>query len=155
MNAGEMPPEDKKQPTASEKTLFLDDLSHELVDARAILSDSGGLITMRRLNRREYENTIRTLLDVDVDTADLPDDTNSDGFDTAGASLFFSSDQFEQYVTIARRALHLASTGIRSESDLAVVGMGKVAGREFTYHSDLDLIFLYGAGSAGAGVWRP
>ena len=26
---------------------------------------------------------------------------------------------------------------------LAVVGMGKIAGREFTYHSDLDLIFLY------------
>lgn len=51
--------------------------------------------------------------------------------------------------TIARRALHLASLGIRSESDLAVVGMGKVAGREFTYHSDLDLIFLYEGGSAG------
>ncbi|MGE4606013.1 MAG: hypothetical protein AAEJ52_04655, partial [Myxococcota bacterium] len=51
--------------------------------------------------------------------------------------------------TIARRALHLASLGIRSESNLSVVGMGKIAGREFTYHSDLDLIFLYGGGAAG------
>ena len=67
MNAGEMPPEDKKQLTASEKTACLDDLAHELVDARAILSDSGGLITMRRLNRGEYENTVRTLLGVDVE----------------------------------------------------------------------------------------
>lgn len=30
--------------------------------------------------------------------------------------------------------------------DLAVVGMGKVGGREFTHHSDLDLIFLCGGG---------
>ncbi len=51
--------------------------------------------------------------------------------------------------TITRRALHLASLGIRAESDLAVIGMGKIAGREFTYHSDLDLIFLYEGGSAG------
>jgi glutamate-ammonia-ligase adenylyltransferase len=27
-----------------------------------------------------------------------------------------------------------------------VIGMGKIAGREFTYHSDLDLIFLYEGG---------
>jgi glutamate-ammonia-ligase adenylyltransferase len=30
-----------------------------------------------------------------------------------------------------------------SALDFAVVGMGKIAGREFTYHSDLDLVFLY------------
>lgn len=30
--------------------------------------------------------------------------------------------------------------------DFAVLGMGKLAGRELTYHSDLDLIFLYRGG---------
>ena len=39
---------------------------------------------------------------------ELPDDANSGGFDTAGGSLFFSSDQFEQYLKIARRALDQA-----------------------------------------------
>lgn len=47
--------------------------------------------------------------------------------------------------TCARHAL-LAAEGRSSsagESVLAVLGMGKLAGREFTYHSDLDVIFLY------------
>jgi glutamate-ammonia-ligase adenylyltransferase len=47
--------------------------------------------------------------------------------------------------TIARRALRLAKDelgGAPAVSDFAVLGMGTIAGREFTYHSDLDLIFL-------------
>ncbi|MEM7147274.1 MAG: DUF1592 domain-containing protein [Verrucomicrobiota bacterium] len=117
LNSGEMPPEDKKQPTPEHKTEFLDALSHKLVNARKILTDSGGLITMRRLNRREYQNTMKQLLDVHVDAEDLPDDANSDGFDTAGASLFFSSDQFEQYLAVARRALEDAiNTGPKPET---------------------------------------
>jgi glutamate-ammonia-ligase adenylyltransferase len=47
--------------------------------------------------------------------------------------------------TIARRALQLAQDGLGgtpAASDFAVLGMGTIAGREFTYHSDLDLIFL-------------
>jgi len=47
--------------------------------------------------------------------------------------------------TIARRALRLAQDqlgGAPAVSDFAVLGMGTIAGREFTYHSDLDLIFL-------------
>ncbi len=105
INSGEMPPEDKAQISQKEKTLFLDDLSHQMVVAREVLSDSGGVITMRRLNRREYENTVKDLLGVEIDASDLPDDANSGGFDTAGNSLFFSSDQFEQYLKLARTAL--------------------------------------------------
>lgn len=105
LNSGDMPPEDEPQLSDEEKTVFLDDLSHELVEAREILSDSGGMITMRRLNRREYENTIHDLLGVEINAEDLPADTNSDGFDTTGASLFFSSDQFEQYLKLAHSAL--------------------------------------------------
>jgi hypothetical protein len=105
LNSGDMPPKDERQPTSAHKTEFLSDLSQQLVLARKILSDAGGVITMRRLNRREYVNTIRDLLGVEVSAADLPDDANSGGFDTSGASLFFSSDQFEQYLKIAHTAL--------------------------------------------------
>ena len=105
LNSGEMPPQGEPRAKAAEKTELLADLSHRLVAARKILGDSGGVITMRRLNRREYENTMRSLLGVDVDAGDLPQDGGAGSFDTAGASLFFSSDQFEQYVKIARRAL--------------------------------------------------
>jgi len=47
--------------------------------------------------------------------------------------------------TIAGRALRLAQDqlgGAPAVTDFAVLGMGTIAGREFTYHSDLDLIFL-------------
>ena len=108
INSGEMPPEDKKQPSDEDKTVFLESLSKQLVIARKLLSDTGGEITMRRLNHREYENTIEALLGVKIDGSELPDDANSGGFDTAGASLFFSSDQFEQYLKLARRALDQA-----------------------------------------------
>lgn len=108
LNSGEMPPEDETQPAAGPKTQFLDDLSHQLVTARKILSDSGGLITMRRLNRREYENTIEELLGVAIDANELPKDASTGSFDTVGSALFFSSDQFEQYLKIGRRALETA-----------------------------------------------
>jgi glutamate-ammonia-ligase adenylyltransferase len=48
--------------------------------------------------------------------------------------------------TIAQRALDLAEASAAAEQTLSVIGMGKIAGREFTYHSDLDLIFLYEGG---------
>tara|TARA_R110002049_G_scaffold285698_1_gene466684 strand:- start:65402 stop:68089 length:2688 start_codon:yes stop_codon:yes gene_type:complete len=108
MNAGEMPPESETQLTAAEKTEFLDVLSARVVSARQLLSDQGGEITMRRLNRREYANTICDLLNVVVDVKDLPNDENSGGFDTSGSALFLSSDQFEKYLQIGRQALDLA-----------------------------------------------
>ena len=48
---------------------------------------------------------------------------------------------------ITARALQLARRGpAASRQAFAVIGMGKIAGREFTHHSDLDLIFLYEGG---------
>ena len=105
LNAGEMPPEDSEQPGNTEKADFLDDLAQTMVDARKKLSDSGGKITMRRLNRREYRNTIEALTGAKVDVSSLPDDGGSGNFDTVGASQFISSDQFEQYLRIGRSAI--------------------------------------------------
>ena len=105
LNSGEMPPEKKKQPTNDEKANFLDALAATMVDARKVLSDSGGKITMRRLNRREYQNTIREALGVEVDVKDLPQDGGGGSYDTSGSSQFISSDQFEKYLEIGRKAL--------------------------------------------------
>ncbi len=105
LNSGEMPPDDEPQIPNLEKTGLLDDLSNELAGARKILSDSGGKITMRRLNRREYQNTMRELLGVEVDVNALPEDNAGSGFDTDGSSQFISSDQIEQYLKIGRKAV--------------------------------------------------
>jgi glutamate-ammonia-ligase adenylyltransferase len=49
--------------------------------------------------------------------------------------------------SIVRRSLRAASRSLRAPApELAVLAMGKLGGREFTYHSDLDLIFLHGGG---------
>lgn len=108
INSKEMPPEEKPQPSEQEKTDFLASLSETLATARKTLSDSGGVATLRRLNRREYENTIYDLLGVPVDPGVLPADFTEDAFDNAGSSLYISSDQIANYRDLGLRALNEA-----------------------------------------------
>lgn len=129
INSGDMPPKKKTQPKDSEKTEFLEDLSAKMVMARKIHGDNGGIITMRRLNRREYSNTIEILLGVRPEVESLPDDRAGDGFDTAGASLFFSSNQFEQYLSIAQKTLERALFSGRIEKSIKRVEGEKYLGR--------------------------
>ena len=75
---------------------------------------------MRRLNRREYKNTLRELLGVDVNVSDLPADGGGGGFDTVGANLFMSANQFEQYQALGREAVEeafawQAATGVEKK----------------------------------------
>ena len=88
LNSGEMPPQDEKPLADAEKTDLLDDLANTMVAARRLLADQKGAITMRRLNRREYQNTIRELLGVEIPVGELPSDTGSGNYDTVGANLF-------------------------------------------------------------------
>jgi len=108
INAKEMPPEDKDQPEDQEKADFLADLSETLVVARSILSDSSGVSAMRRLNRREYENTIYDVLGIKVDADELPSDFKEESYDTLGAGLYMSSDQIKIYRKSGRDVLNAA-----------------------------------------------
>ena len=109
INSGEMPPDDAKQPERQAKTHFLEALSETLVAARKSIGDAGRVAVLRRINRRELGHTLRDLLGVEAEVRALPDDSlaigNAEGeFDTFGAALFVSSDQFEQYHAIGRQA---------------------------------------------------
>ncbi len=108
MNSGDMPPEDEKQPASAAKADLLDDLANVMVAARRTLGDQKGVITMRRLNRREYKNTLRELLGVEINVAELPPDGGSGAFDTVGSNLFMSANQIEQYQALGREALEEA-----------------------------------------------
>ena len=105
LNSGEMPPDEEKQIEAVAKADLLDDLAHVMVMARKSLADSGGAVTMRRLNRREYGNTLRDLLGVDIDVHELPADVQAGRFDTVGSGLFISADQIEQYHALGMTAM--------------------------------------------------
>ena len=63
---------------------------------------------MRRLNRREYVNTLKDLLGVEINVSELPSDTGPGGFDTVGSNLFMSANQIEQYQALGREALEEA-----------------------------------------------
>lgn len=105
LNSGEMPPADEPRIAGAEQADFLEALATALVVARKRLADQHGAITMRRLNRREYRNTLRSLLGVEINVSELPADVVGGSFDTVGANLFMSSDQFEQYLALGREAI--------------------------------------------------
>ncbi len=64
---------------------------------------------LRRLNRAEYANAIRDLLDLDVDARTLlPPDDSAFGFDNNGDLLVFSPALLERYLTAADRVSALA-----------------------------------------------
>ncbi|MDB4773700.1 DUF1587 domain-containing protein, partial [Akkermansiaceae bacterium] len=69
LNAGEMPPEDEEQVPPLEKADLVDDLGLAMVTLRKKMSDRHGEIAMSRLNRREYRNTLRELLGVEINVS--------------------------------------------------------------------------------------
>src|SRR5262249_60028600 len=78
---------------------------------RAVPVDAGR-VTVRRLNRAEYNNTIRDLLGVDICPADnFPADTAAYGFDNNGDALNLSPALLENYVGAAERAVRTALFG--------------------------------------------
>jgi hypothetical protein len=105
---GEMPPKGKARPTAREAKSVSEWVRAE---ARAAVARraAAGRVVYRRLNRTEYENTIRDLLDINVELkAMLPEDGSSHGFDNVGEALHMSSFLMEKYLEAADKALALA-----------------------------------------------
>ena len=111
LNSGEMPPKDKKQPTDEELALVVGDLTESLQAAQGVLRDSGGEIALRRINRREYEATVKELLGIRIMAGRLPDDSRG-RFDTIGQNQSLSSldleNYFEQAQEVVRTAMHWA-----------------------------------------------
>lgn len=105
LNSGEMPPRSQPRPDEKAKTELLAELSDALVKARRVIGDQGRVSVLRRLNRREYVNTIRALLGVETDAVGLPEDKGAGGFDTLGSNLYLSSDQLERYLESGRAAV--------------------------------------------------
>ena len=102
LHAEEMPPENKPQPSGQVLADFMADLATTLVNARKALQDSGRKTVMRRLNRRDYKNTMMSLFNVSVNIEDLPEDNFTDGFDTDGSTLTISEDDLLTYMQCGR-----------------------------------------------------
>jgi mono/diheme cytochrome c family protein len=108
IRAGEMPP--KTKPRLVEKDVqAVADWIHGRAAAADAARRAQGRVVLRRLNRVEYERTVRELLGIDVDLQDLlPIDTSAQGFDNVGDALHVSSFLMERYLEAADKALNLA-----------------------------------------------
>ena len=110
LNLGEMPPHKAKQPTAKEReklSVWINELLKDLAEQKRF---EKGRVTMRRLTRYEYANTMRDLLGIELDFArELPPEPASpDGFLNNGSTLEMSPTQLEVYLKAARQALQFA-----------------------------------------------
>ena len=64
---------------------------------------------IRRLNRQEYNNTVRDLLGIDLNLADaFPPDDIGFGYDNVGSALNISPVHVEKYLDAAELALQRA-----------------------------------------------
>lgn len=129
--AGEMPPKRQPQFSDDEKALFLnwiESLKVSETDCTAVASEESmnwypGYVMSRRLNRHEYERTLRDLLGIPVEVADMfpADGAGGEGFDNNGNALFLSAIQIEKYLTAADLAVEAALPG--TQHALPTAGM--------------------------------
>ena len=103
VRAGEMPPEGrKKRPNKDEQTLIAGWIRHSLDDFYLNSPADPGRVTVRRLNRTEYNNVMRDLMKVDFKPAkDFPADDSGHGFDNIGDVLSLSPVLMERYLDAA------------------------------------------------------
>lgn len=102
---GEMPPAKRQRPSVDELTSFKAVLGGDLGAKHKATKGT----VLRRLNRREYQNTINDLLGVNVNVLDsLPEDGRAHGFDNIGEALAISGIQMQRYMEAAETALNAA-----------------------------------------------
>lgn len=100
-----MPPRDyDPRPSRDERTALVEWLDLKLYHVDCDLVDDPGRVTIRRLNRTEYNNTIRDLLGVDLRPADdFPSDDVGYGFNNIGNVLSLPPLLFEKYVDASEK----------------------------------------------------
>jgi len=112
IRSGQMPPSGSPRPDATQAKSVTDFIESEFDHAQQHLPPDPGRVTARRLNRTEYNNTVRDLLGVDLEPAnDFPQDDSGYGFDNNGDVLSLSSSQMEKYMTAAEKIARTAIFG--------------------------------------------
>jgi mono/diheme cytochrome c family protein len=109
VRSGAMPPDEVDQkPTLEDREKIMRWIE-EVVFAVDPKNIDPGRITIRRLNRTEYNNTVRDLVGIDFDPADdFPTDDSGYGFDNIGDVLSLPPVLFERYLSAAEKIMSVA-----------------------------------------------
>ncbi|MEO7891957.1 MAG: DUF1592 domain-containing protein [Vicinamibacterales bacterium] len=121
LRAGEMPPAGEPRPTAEQVTTLAGWIDQQIVRLDRDATPNPGHVTARRLNRYEYDNTIRDLLNVQLRAAnEFPPDPFGYGFDNIGDVLSLSPVLTEKYLKAAERISEAAIPSGKPVSPVAV-----------------------------------
>lgn len=102
INAHQMPPADMPAPTAKEITAVTASIEAELAKFDCSAEKHPGTVTIRRMNKAEYNNTVRDLVGLDLKLADaFPSDDVGNGFDNMGDVLTIPPVLLEKYLDAA------------------------------------------------------
>ncbi len=97
-----MPPDGAEQPPAGSRGALAGWIREHLAAVDCVGPRDPGRVTIRRLNRAEYRNTVRDLVGVDYrPTADFPADDVAAGFDTIADALSLPPVLMEKFLTAA------------------------------------------------------
>ncbi len=150
---GQMPPLGEEQPSPEQRQTFIASLE-AILNQEAQENPNPGAPVLPRLNRTEYQNSIRDLLALDIDaSAMLISDDSAEGFDNMSTALQVSATLLEGYVAASGRVAALAvgnpdmtpdfvSYRVPSDAsqDRHVMGapIGTVGGLVFDHYFPLD-----------------
>lgn len=126
LRAGQMPPIDAPQPTQAERTQLIESLRSTLMDLESREPRNPGRVTIRRLNRVEYRNTVRDLFGIEFrPAADFPADEVGYGFDNIADVLSISPLLMEKYLAAAESIAHqaLAADAQRPTGERRILGL--------------------------------
>ena len=112
LGAGEMPPPGMPRPPKAGLEMVAGWIQQALERVDQRNKPDPGRVTARRLNRAEYNNSIRDLLGIDIEPAnDFPQDDSAYGFDNIADVLSLSPTLMEKYLASAEKISRLAVFG--------------------------------------------
>ncbi len=122
VHAGDMPPEEMEPLEIDDRVWLSEWILETLRQAAYERRDQSARSFLRRLNRTQYNNTIRDLLGIHFEAGDgLPaDGAGGEGFDNAAETLFLSPIHAEKYLEAAQQALEYLSRDNRARRQLMV-----------------------------------
>jgi hypothetical protein len=137
LRAGLMPPNQKPQPTPQQKELIAQWIKKTVFEIDPA-NPNPGRVTVRRLNRVEYRNTIRDLLGVDYDTQyEFPPDDTGHGFDNISDVLTLPPMLLEKYLVAAERIVAQAVPMVPlTVAEQVVPGRQFVSGENANHQKD-------------------
>ncbi len=115
----QMPPADAEQPEVADRVKTIEWIEQRLREFDCGAASRPGRVTMRRLNKTEYNNTVRDLTGLDLQLANnFPSDDVGNGFDNIGDVLSLPPILMEKYLDAANQ---IASAVVKNEGALSKV----------------------------------